>query len=96
MASSFIQRTLDVQVLRIREGSHDTSLTNAPLRPGLTPLQVREVGGSGWGQEAVGGAGRRREGVGVPSGGEAVQYDTLLLCLEHIFVSLVVSKYWVN
>ena len=44
----------------------------------------------------MGGAGRRREGVGVPPGGEAVQYDTLLMCLEHIFVSLVVSKYWVN
>lgn len=57
MASSFIQRTLDVQVLRIREGSHDTSLTNAPLRPGLTPLQVREVGGV----EAVGGLGDIKE-----------------------------------
>ena len=34
----------------------------------------------------MGGAGRRREGVGVPPGGEAVQYDTLLLCLEHICV----------
>lgn len=34
--------------------------------------------------------------MGVPPGGEAVQYDTLLMCLEHIFVSLLVSKYWVK
>ena len=43
--------------------------------------------GSGRGQEAVGGAKRQWEGLGVPPGGEAVQYDKLLMFMEHIFVS---------
>ena len=77
MVSSFIRHTLDVLVLRIRAGFHDTSLISVLLPPGSTPLQVKAVGGGGSPSYVC---------------GVAVQLSTLATCLEPFLACLLASN----